>query len=111
MTSQLVAQLAILVTSISTLTGGIVAWRKSRQDHQTQATIDAIKSWKELAETFKEHFEEAEEKNQILQQRLDSQAKQIYILRQEIAVLELKLLGKLPLDKYESGDTNDEFHP
>lgn len=108
MTSEQLAQLALLGTSISSIIGGVIAWRKSKQDQQTQATIDAINSWKDLAETYKTHLDEAQVRFEALEKRYDAQAANMYKMRQEMAILELKLIGKYPLDRIERGEEPHE---
>lgn len=88
MVQGIAAAAAVLVSAI----GLYFSRKKNKEDVSLATLVQAITSWKELAESYQDRFEKSEAKCNILEKELEE-------LRNTVFMQGLQIQGKLPIDK------------
>jgi len=93
--------LAALITALISGIGLYFSRKKNKEDVSLATLVQAITSWKELAESHKGHWDSCEIKCDKLEKELEQ-------LRNTVFILNLKIQGKLPIDYALGEERNDE---
>ena len=96
MTTGIAALIAALISGV----GLYYSRKKNKEDVSLATLVQAITSWKELAESHKGHWDVCEVKCEKLERELAE-------LRNTVFILNLKIQGKLPID-YALGEERNE---
>jgi chromosome segregation ATPase len=105
MNSNIYTLLGVVITAITTYGVTVKASKKEKEDINVARTGQAIETWKELAESNKDHWDECEvkcsaleEKCEKMQGQIDTQHQAILDLKTELHTLKQQVHGKLALD-------------
>jgi hypothetical protein len=91
------ALLAVLISAV----GLYFSRKKNKEDVSLATLVQAITSWKDLAESHKTHWDSCEEKYDKLEGKCSKLERDLEELRNIVFVQNLQIQGKMPLDKKE----------
>ena len=98
MTTGIAAIIAALISGV----GLYYSRKKNKEDVSLATLVQAITSWKTLAEKYQEDLDRCENENGMLRKELEE-------LRNTVFILNLKIQGKLPID-YALGEETNELN-
>lgn len=91
--------LSYIVTAGVAAGTAILARRKAKEDTNLATIAEGIRTWKELAESNKSHWDSCEQHCEKLEQRVKEQDYEILTLKTEINLLKLQIRGRFNLDE------------